>query len=350
MDEDSPWDALNESLREQGFREVSLTRPGGSITIPDSSVADTLRDVMFKHEERGKVIQEMSLELQRLNNVGGHRESVLNESFRRENFDLSRRSAEAEARVIALEEETRQLREQLAKETRRSKTENTRLASQLKQSEHRVKAKEASAQKLMDKLQDEAEKERLSQQRERAILMKNQQNDFFGSGANDSRVTQSLIAHSKAQERSKAEMDQLRAEVSRLGDELREKENTIVKHRLGPDWTPDLDQSVKATPTLDENLDLRTQLAESERSVRVMKRRETKALERCADIERECAEVQANLDETQVRHTWSRCCAFEGRCLLVLRGPAYPPPISSRVVTNFHACGPDPPFPLLSSP
>lgn len=302
MDEESLWDDLNESLRKQGFHEVSLTRPGGSITIPDpTSLLDTLRDVVFKYGERGKVIQEMSLEIQRLNNVGGHRESVMNESFRREKSDLSRRSAGAEARVAALEEETERLREQLAKDAQRSKTENASLASQLKQSEHRVKAKEAAAQKLMDKLQDEAEKERLSQQRERAMLIK-MQREVFGRGANDSRVTESLIAHSKAQERSKAEVDELRAKVSRLGDELGEKENTILKHRLGPDWTPDLDQSAQTTPTLDENRDLRARLAESERGVRVMKQRETRALERCANIEAECAEVRAKSDETQVNY------------------------------------------------
>lgn len=303
MDEEGPWGALNESLREHGFREVSLTRPGGSIAIPDpTSLADTLRDVVFKHGERGKVIQEMSLELQRLKSVGGHRESVLNESFRREKSDLSRRSAGAEARVAALEEDIKRLREQLEKETRRAKTENASLASQLRQSEHRVKAKEAAAQKLMDKLQNEAEKERLSQQREQAMLMKSQKKEFFGRGANDSRVTESLIAHSKAQERSMAEIDELRANVSRLGDELGEKENTILKHRLGPDWTPDLDLSVKATPTLDENRDLRARLTELERSVRVIKQRETRALEMCSNVERESAEVQAKLDETQVKH------------------------------------------------
>lgn len=30
-------------------------------------------------------------------------------------------------------------------------------------------------------------------------------------------------------------------QVGRLGDELREKENTILRHRLGPDWTPNLE-------------------------------------------------------------------------------------------------------------
>ncbi|CAM9145127.1 unnamed protein product [Ectocarpus sp. 4 AP-2014] len=306
--EGSPWDALNESLREQGFREVSLSRPGGSIAVPDpTSLADTLRDVVFKHGERGRVIQEMSLELQRRDNVGGHRESVLNESFRRERSDLSKRSAGAEARAAALEAENKRLQDQLALDSRRARAESASLASQLKQSEHRVKAKEAAAQRLMDKLQEEAEKERLSQQRERAILTKFRQKEAAavaavrgsgGGGANDSRVAESLIAHSKAQERSEAEMDKLRAEISRLGDELREKENTILKHRLGPDWTPDLDPKV-APASSDELRELRDRLAESERSVRVMKQRETRALERCASMQEECAEVQAKADETQ---------------------------------------------------
>ncbi|CAB1118118.1 unnamed protein product [Ectocarpus sp. CCAP 1310/34] len=306
--EGSPWDALNESLREQGFREVSLSRPGGSIAVPDpTSLADTLRDVVFKHGERGRVIQEMSLELQRRDNVGGHRESVLNESFRRERSDLSKRSAGAEARAAALEAENKRLQDQLALDSRRARAESASLASQLKQSEHRVKAKEAAAQRLMDKLQEEAEKERLSQQRERAILAKFRQKEAAavvavrgsgGGGANDSRVAESLMAHSKAQERSEAEMDKLRAEVSRLGDELREKENTILKHRLGPDWTPDLDPKV-APASSDELRELRDRLAESERSVRVMKQREARALERCASMEKECAEVQAKADETQ---------------------------------------------------
>lgn len=34
-------------------------------------------------------------------------------------------------------------------------------------------------------------------------------------------------------------------QVSRLGDEVREKENTILRHRLGPDWTPALEQNIK---------------------------------------------------------------------------------------------------------
>ncbi|CAM9404192.1 unnamed protein product, partial [Hapterophycus canaliculatus] len=309
LDEESPWDALNESLREEGFREVALSRPGGSTTVPDpASVADALRDLVSRHGERGKAIQEMSLELQRRENVSGHRESVLNESFRRENSDLSRRSAGAEARVAALEEERERLRDQLVKETRRSKAESASLASQLKQSEHRVRAREAAVQKLTDKLREEAEKERLTQQRERAMLLKFQQRGdaFRGGGgrggSNESSVAESLIAHSRAKERSEAEIDELRAEVLRLGDELREKENTILKHRLGPDWTPGLDGGGvkgKGDPTADELRGLRDRLAESERSARVMRQREARVLERCAAMEKECAEVQAKVDETQ---------------------------------------------------
>lgn len=301
-----PWEALNLSLREQGFREVSLKRAADpmSAAVPDpASVVNTLRDVMFKHGERGKVIQDMSLELQRLKNVSGHRDSVLNDSFRRETSNLSRRSAGAEARVAALEEEKERLQDQLASQIRRSKTENASLASQLKQSEHRVKAKEAASQKLIDKLQQEVEKERVSQQRDRAVLMKFQQNESCrGRSTSDARVTESLMAHSKAQQRSEAEMDELRAEVSRLGDDLREKENTILKFRLGPDWTPDLDLSVKDTPASEEIRDLRARLAESERSVIIMTQRERRALERCANMEHQCAEIQAKANDTQVKH------------------------------------------------
>lgn len=296
------------SLREQGLRELSLKRtdPTG-LAVPDpASVAKTLQDVIFKHGERGKVIQDMSMELQRLKNVSGHRDSVLNESFRRETSDLSRRSAGAEARVVALEEEKERLQEKLASHIRRSKTENASLASQLKQSEHRVKAKEAVAQKLMDKLHQEAEKERQSQQRDRAVLMKFQQNENLrGCRASDTRVTESLMAHSKAQQRSEAELDELRAEVSRLGDDLREKENTILKYRLGPDWTPDLDQSVKDTHASEEIRHLRARLAESERTAMVMTQRERRALERFANVEHQCAEIQAKADETQVKHAQS---------------------------------------------
>ncbi len=302
MDEESPWEALNSSLRDQGFREVSLIRHGGSVAVPDpTSVANTLRDVLLKLEEREKILQEMSLELQRLNNVTGHRHSLLNDSFRREKSDLSRRSAGAEARVSALEEEKERLQGQLANLVRRLKIETASLASQLKQSEHRVKAKETAVQKLMDKLQDEAEKERLSQQRERAALTKLQREHTRGGRVDDSRVTESLMAHySKAQRRSEAEMDDLRAEVSRLGDDLREKENTILKHRLGPDWTPDFDQVVTDTAASDELRDLRSRLAESERSVSVMTQRERRAQERCANMEEQCIEIQAKADETQV--------------------------------------------------
>lgn len=294
---------------------LKRTADPASVAVPDpASVANTLRDVMFKHGERGKVVQEMSLELQRLKNVSGHRDSVLNDSFRRETSNLSRRSAGAEARVAALEGEKERLQDQLTNQIRRSKTENASLASQLKQSEHRVKAKEAAAQKLMDKLQQEAEKERLCQQRDRAALMKFQQNETFrGISASDTRVTESVMTHSKAQQRSEAEMDELRAEVSRLGDDLREKENTILRHRLGPDWTSDLDESVN-TPASEEIRDLRARLAESERSVIVMTRRERRALERCANMEHQCAEIQAKADETQVMHRADGVLLWCGSC------------------------------------
>eukprot|EP00904_Undaria_pinnatifida_P009250 jgi/Undpi1/5455/HiC_scaffold_2.g00734.m1 len=305
--EESPWDTLNETIREQGFRPVSLSRPGGAIAVPDpASLMDTLRDVVFQHGERGKTIQEMSLELSKQNQVTGHREQVQNESFRRQKSDLSRRCVGAEARVAVLERESGRLKAQLAKQTRQFKTENANLMSQLKQSEHRVKAKEAAAQGLMDKLRDEAEKERLAQQKERAVLLKFQQkSEVRGGAANDSRLAESIIAHSKAQERSEAEADFLRAEVSRLGDELREKENTILRHRLGPDWTPALDQSTKACipacdpHTSDELQHLRDRLAESERSVRVMRLREARALERFTDMEKGCADANAKAEQTQ---------------------------------------------------
>ena len=45
----------------------------------------------------------MSLELSKFNQVAGHRDQVLNESFRRQKSELSKRSAGAEARVFALE-------------------------------------------------------------------------------------------------------------------------------------------------------------------------------------------------------------------------------------------------------
>ncbi|CAM9374864.1 unnamed protein product [Scytosiphon promiscuus] len=274
------------------------------------SVADTLRDLVSGHGERGRAIREMSLELQRRDNVSGHRESVLNESFRRERSDLSRRSLGAEARAAALEEEREQLRDRLAREVRRSKAESASLSSQLKQSEHRVRAREAAVQKLTDKLREEAERERATQRRERALLLKFQQGDAFrggrgggGGGSNDSRVAESLIAHSKAKERSEAEIDELRAEVLRLGDELREKERTILKHRLGPDWSPGLDGGGVGgngdPAAADEVRDLRDRLAESERSARVMRQREARVLERCAEVEKECAELRAKGDEAQ---------------------------------------------------
>lgn len=43
------------------------------------------------------------------------------------------------------------------------------------------------------------------------------------------------------------ELTLLLHQVSRLGDEVREKENTILRHRLGPDWTPDIDQNIKVS-------------------------------------------------------------------------------------------------------
>ena len=43
-------------IREQGFRPVSLSRPGGGIIVPDpAGLVDTLRDVILQHGERGKV-------------------------------------------------------------------------------------------------------------------------------------------------------------------------------------------------------------------------------------------------------------------------------------------------------
>lgn len=56
-----------------------------------------------------QIIQEMSLELNKKHQVAGHRDQLLNDSFRRERSDLSRRSAVAEARVVALEVSARRL-------------------------------------------------------------------------------------------------------------------------------------------------------------------------------------------------------------------------------------------------
>lgn len=50
-----------------------------------------------------QIIQEMSLELNKKHQVAGHRNQLSNDSFRRERSDLCRRSAVAEARVVALE-------------------------------------------------------------------------------------------------------------------------------------------------------------------------------------------------------------------------------------------------------
>lgn len=45
-----------QTLREQGFPQVTLSRPGGSLVVPDlTELADTLRDILFHHSERGKV-------------------------------------------------------------------------------------------------------------------------------------------------------------------------------------------------------------------------------------------------------------------------------------------------------
>lgn len=42
-------------IREQGFRPVSLSRPGGAIVVPDpAGLVDTLRDVIVQHGDRGK--------------------------------------------------------------------------------------------------------------------------------------------------------------------------------------------------------------------------------------------------------------------------------------------------------
>lgn len=57
---------------------------------------------IFLQHSALQIIQDMSLELSKHNQVAGHRDQALNESFRRQKSDLSRRTAEAEARVTAL--------------------------------------------------------------------------------------------------------------------------------------------------------------------------------------------------------------------------------------------------------
>lgn len=50
-----------------------------------------------------QIIQELTLALSKQHQVAGHRDQVLNDSFRRQRVDLSKRSAEAEARVAELQ-------------------------------------------------------------------------------------------------------------------------------------------------------------------------------------------------------------------------------------------------------
>lgn len=54
------------------------------------------------------------------------------------------------------------------------------------------------------------------------------------------------------------------------------------------------------THTTDERRDLRDRLTESERSMRVMRQRELRALERCDSLQKGITTLHAKMDETQV--------------------------------------------------
>lgn len=51
----------------------------------------------------------------------------------------------------------------------------------------------------------------------------------------------------------------------------------------------------------DELQQLRDRLAESDRSLRILRQREARAQERCANIQQERDDIQAKMDSTQVR-------------------------------------------------
>ncbi|CAM9345515.1 unnamed protein product [Discosporangium mesarthrocarpum] len=291
------WEAINESLQEQGFGSVLMSTTAGGAVVPQMpGLVDSLRDVLYEHERRGKVIQDMALELNKYSQVTGHREQSEVDSLRRQVSDLSRRTSGATAKVSELRGDKIALQEQLSREKRHLLNENKNLVYQLKQSEHRVKAKEAAAQRLMEKLRLEVEKEKASQAREREALKKLQLKEGRGGG-NDARVTEVVGACSRANDRLEAEVNSLRSQVAWMGDELREKENTILRYRSGPDWCPQED----GQPPFEgqASAEIRQHLTEAERSLRVMRLRESKAKEKRAEMEQELEEARSRGKEMQ---------------------------------------------------
>ncbi|CAM9328339.1 unnamed protein product, partial [Choristocarpus tenellus] len=256
----------------------------------------------------------MAVDLNKRSQVAGHRvtrDQSHTDSLRRQVSELSKRSMEAQRMVTELKIENNALKEKLTKEKRRFNTEISNLSHQLKQSEHRVKAKEAMVQGLVEKLQSEVDKEKSGLIKEKEALKKIQHKEVqticflsavggWGGSANDSRVMEVVGMYSKTKDRMESELDSLRAEVACLGDELREKENTILRHRLGPDWHPspgDKESEVSGIDFLPG--DIRDRLAEGERSLRIMRQRETRAQERCAKMQQDANDSNQRVLEVQ---------------------------------------------------
>jgi len=223
MSEDDGWEKLNHMLAQAGFNPVDLSEEG----VPDPcKLCGEVRGLLVQYEKRGDMIQELTMEA----SSSEKHDSDVRQQLERAQNDIARlreRLKTAENAATTAQEESHAFQKGDANQLRKFQKENKALQQQLALSEHRVKAKEAEMDRLQGRLRSMQLQLEKQKEKSRDVFREVLERKPRVNSQSDQKILEIVEKFETERQQMQEEQDLLNAEIRRLNEQLKERENEL---------------------------------------------------------------------------------------------------------------------------
>ena len=235
------WHAVSRLLQSSGCAPLELAeRPSSSYAPAATALRSAIEAILADKERLSKALSSATQEADRSTQQLALREEARRladerlSECQRANTGLEQQLEAAQARL----EKQRQAAAAAASEHERSAASQRQKLATLG---HQLKAKEAETQRLQERLSRElGERDAAQKQRERQVFQEVHRRAYRPHSAADSRSLEVISVYESQRRDMNVELDELRAHVRELSDELAQKENLIARKDAYHSWrTPD---------------------------------------------------------------------------------------------------------------
>ena len=234
--ESAEWEHVSRLLQHSGFGPLELARaPDGDAFVPTPDAVRTALTQLLASHERQQAALQMALE-----DAAKEKQQVRSGALAQQqqaDEELKRANAALEAQLEVARGRLRQQTEEAESAAKAAEQALGALRHKLATSSHQLRAREAEVSKLQERLARElSEHDSVQKQREKQVFQEVHRRAARPHSAADTRSLELIAVYESQRSSMQREIDDLRANNAQLAEDLRERENLILRKDTTRTW------------------------------------------------------------------------------------------------------------------